>query len=333
MKLNSVLLCALVLTIPLLTSCEASSAAETETSADVTKTSHVHSYGAWDRNAQDHWQICECGETVSEKETHSLNEEDLCAVCGSVVCLYDDGGAYVYNPNEDGYIFRRTSYDSDGKIFNEEKSEFALDADGIPYESYNYSINYEFGYMYESTYNALGDILTRVMTDLNDGTVDNDRWERDYNEDGHIMWEKQYRNDFLIFETCDYKETQTDTYYVRYPETMIDYYGDGTKLVTVFGEFGMEISETEYTADGSVVTQTIYNRQFDDDGNTLYFEANTDGKLVSVEEYAYDEFGYTYISTQTEYNDDGTTTVTTYDAEGNTAYVIYAADGSIIEES
>lgn len=318
MKLNaSLLLLTMALALPAITAC----------------TSHTHAAAEYDRDPNGHWQICDCGESLSEPEAHTLDEESICTVCKNTVDVYEDGSVYIYNHNEYGEIPRTTYFAADGSMLSDERSEFALDAEGDPYTTYTYVMNYELNMEYECTYNEHGDILTRVMTDRSAGTTDNDRWEREYNADGQIMWEKQYRNDVLVSEISDYKQSESADYSVRYPEKMIDYYDDGTKFVTINGEWGMPVSETTYAADGSVITETTYVWEFDDAANTLDKQVFTDGVLVLDEDYAYDEYGYTYVSKQTEYREDGTSCVTEYYADGNSNYVVYSADGAVIEES
>lgn len=329
---NALLLLALALTLPVITACGTSDPQTNDTTADTAVTEHVHAASAYDRDTADHWQICSCGEIVSDKQAHTLNDENSCTVCNSVVEDFGDGNVYIYNYDENDELIRSSGYEN-GVLTYEVVSTYAENADGDWYENYTRSVDYANGMEIEATYNEYEDILTRVMRYTEDPSVINDRWEREYNEDGDVMWEKQYRDDVLISEISDYKQSESADYSVRYPEKMIDYYDDGTTFVTINGEWGMPVSETTYAADGSVITETTYVWEFDDAANTLDKQVFTDGVLVLDEDYAYDEYGYTYVSKQTEYREDGTSCVTEYYADGNSNYVVYAADGSVIEES
>ena len=347
MKLSAAFLATLLLTLPLLTACNTPAGGETgtdtaavsstgtaaDTSAVTDTAEHEHMFIEWDRNAETHWQVCGCGEPMTDPAEHTLDDDGFCSECGTTVEFSDDGSTYVYTANSNGDIYKYSSYDPDAAVRYEVYSIFSMDEDGNFFESYSHTVDNEGGYEYECTYNEYEDILTRVLTDANENTTDYDRWEYEYNEDGQPLWEKQYRNDVLIYEIPSYAEWEDDSMYMRYPETVIDYREDGTRLVTAYGDYGMTDSETEYAADDTVLTVITYQYEFDADGNVLHLQVFTDGTLTRDEVYAYDENGWTYLSVSTEYLEDGSYRVTTYYADGESDYVLYNADGAVIEES
>ena len=67
---------------------------------------HTHTPGEWDRDGENHWQVCACGEKMNVAP-HIL-EDVLCAECQSEVWRYEDGAADVYNYDEHLEIVRST---------------------------------------------------------------------------------------------------------------------------------------------------------------------------------------------------------------------------------
>jgi len=50
--------------------------ADTTVETQQTEANHTHTYGEWQKDATDHWKVCECG-TVSDKAKHTWQSETL----------------------------------------------------------------------------------------------------------------------------------------------------------------------------------------------------------------------------------------------------------------
>ena len=95
---------------------------------------HTHAPSAeWDRNVEEHWQICECGEKLDAAE-HSL-ENGNCTVCGTEI-QYDDGLVELFNSDEDGFYdencsySRWTIYDGAGNLVADWRYDYGKAEDG-----------------------------------------------------------------------------------------------------------------------------------------------------------------------------------------------------------
>lgn len=302
--------------------------AETETDAE---SEHVHTaVGGWDRDAKQHWQVCEDGEKMNVGE-HTLDEESICTVCGSMVEDYGDGQFIVNNHDEHGDTIRYTYYDADGSVVEEEFTEYGLDAEGNCYEKKTTQYNYSDEVVYISEYNEYGDQTSRTVTDLEGNVEQVDRFEREYNDEGEAIWEKTYTNDVLVWEITGYKVYEGEDYTMRYPEAVITYYEDGTKMVITYGDNGEVAKETTYNADGEVESEQTYTYETDAEGNWTSIKVYEGERLVKDTEYAVDADGYNYISKETEYREDGSKTVYEYDANGElVSESQYDAEGNLI---
>ena len=101
---------------------------------------------------------------------------------------------------------------------------------------------------------------------------------------------------------------------MRYPETVIEYYEDGTKLVSYSGELGEVETETLYNADGSVASVTRYVYETFEDGNWKRITVYKDDVMICDTEYVMDEeMGWSRKFMETEYHEDGSKTVFEYD--------------------
>lgn len=378
---------------------------------------HTHTAEeGWDRNAKEHWQVCECGEKM-EVAAHELDEMDICTVCGSEVWDFGDS-ADVYNYDENGNMLRSTSYDAEGNVVTETIREHTYDADGnvqqvtiytdgvlieeefyaagedgefylesimmyhedgskteneydengnvtymasynaddeIEHESWSEYAQTEDGEFYEAKvtesyedgtklvaeYNQYEDIVTRVMYDANGAVVYEERYEREYNEEGDPLWEKEYEDGVLIREIPYYISGSDEDMSWRCPGKTIDYYEDGTKLVTEYNENGDLGKEITYNADDSVESTVTYTYELVEDGEWTVEEhgkwnlikAYEDGVLISETRHKVSSEGWwTYKAQVIEYYEDGTKTVSEYDENQElVSETTYDAAGNVVE--
>ena len=245
---------------------------------------------------------------------------------------YQESGEYsVSQYDEYGDIVHWVQCAPDGTILYEDLYEYAFDDEGNRYKA-KYSETYEDGQSLLAHYNSLGDITYRAMY-LADGTLDReDVWEYGYNEADDALWQKQYSNGILVYEIVNYAEVTNEDYSMRYPEVVIYYNEDGSKLVETNGTDGNVASEVGYLADGTVSFSRAYVREYDEEGQPLRVQTFENDRLISDEEYAiHSEYGWSYLAKCTEYQEDGGCTVSEYDEnEALVSQTQYDAQGNVI---
>lgn len=225
----------------------------------------------------------------------------------------EDGSRFVNEFDEEGNIVVSLGYEADGTMTIEERSEYAYTEDGECYTAKTLGKDYITGIVYDCEYNQYGDILSRVKSDT-DGVVDyEERYEREYNEEGQRLWEKTYRDGRLVHEIVGYAVVENEYETIRYPETTITYFEDGTKLVSEYGENSEVATETYYKADGAVDRVVRHEYETDEVGNWTYIRMYENERLLSEQEYAIGEEGWNYVAKLTEYSEDGSKLVTEFD--------------------
>ena len=231
--------------------------------------------------------------------------------------MYYDGGCTVNEYDKYGNMVHMSDTDEAGNVEAESWYEYTMDADGGFYES-KYTERLPEGGKLEAQYNPMGDIIVRVWYDEAGNETRVDTWEYEYNEEGQDDWQKQYTDGVLVYEITGYGEYNGSDFSMRYPECIIEYYEDGTRLEQKYGSNGEVETETSYSAGGDVVEVLTYTYETYEDGNWKAIQVFNGDKLVQDKQYARtaDDSG-SYLETETVYNEDGTTTVTTYDEEGN----------------
>lgn len=374
------------------------------------ETSHVHSAtGEWDRNAQEHWHICACGEKL-DISAHTLDDTMVCTVCGSEIWDLGDGLFDVHTYDETGEILRSTSYDANGNVISESRHIYEYDADGNKvsgkyyendvllqldefsttedgenyltkgtsyqedgssfvneYDEQNhvtatyaydadgtlfYEVHTEYAYTEDGTcyeskstekdpvansilvaeYNEYGDLVNRTMTDADGRVTLDERYEREYDDDQNILWEKTYSGDMLTHEIVSYATSSDDSGEWRYPEKTIEYHEDGTKIVSVYGDNTEVATETYYKANGSVDYELTYQYETDNDGNWSSIKVYEGNRLISDASYAMSADGWSYKSQVTEYHEDGSSTVSKYNEDETlVSETNYDADGNILD--
>ena len=252
---------------------------------------------------------------LQNEDTYAANADGEYVLVKST--MYYDGGCTVNEYDEYGNMVHMSDTDEAGNVEAESWYEYTMDPDGGFYES-KYTERLPEGGKLEAQYNPMGDIIVRVWYDDAGNETRVDTWEYEYNEAGQSEWEKQYTDGVLVYEITGYGEYSNSEFSMRYPECVIEYYEDGTRLEQKYGSNGEIETETSYSAGGDVVEVLTYTYETDDDGNWKSIQVHNGDKLVIDKQYAQCSDGSgSYLETETVYNDDGTTTVTTYDEEGN----------------
>ena len=225
---------------------------------------------------------------------------------------YEDGGKTVVEYDFMGNITHAQHYNADGTMASESFSEYAYDDNGDSYEVRCTEIDAD-GSKWLAEYNQYEDVTLRQAWEP-DGTVKYiETFEYDYNEDGDRLWVKEYQNGTLIYEILGYAEvTDADGWY-RFPETTVDYYENGTKLVTFHGIDSEPAIKTWYNAAGEVVHELTFTYEYDNEGHRTRMLTYDEEELIMESVYKLDSSGWTYLALETEFRPDGTKLVREYD--------------------
>lgn len=227
---------------------------------------------------------------------------------------YNEDGSYFVNEyDEMGNVTAMYSYDAANVLAYEGLYEYALTADGESYESKTTECSHEQGYTFVCTYNEYEDLVTRAKYGEDEQLEYEERYDRDYNDEGQPLWERVYRNGVLVSEILRYAESENEFGWMRYPEETVDYYEDGSKLVLRYGENGEVSSEIRYTPDGTAEYIHNYVYATDENGNWDFIEIYEWDNLISRTEYDVSADGWSYKSKVTEWNKDGSYKVSEYD--------------------
>lgn len=193
---------------------------------------------------------------LDEEKTYALGEDGVYE--SKIIRYEEDGTRYVHEYDACGDLILWEVYDANGTLTTKSITEYAENEDGEHYEAKTTEYNYEEGEIYISEYNAYGDQTGRTITDMDGNVTRTDVFEHGYDENGDHTWIKNYTDGVLVKEYLDYTTYEEDDYSMRYPATIVEYYEDGSKLVTENGTDGNPEKETLYNADGTVESVTTY---------------------------------------------------------------------------
>lgn len=244
----------------------------------------------------------------------------------------EDGSSFVNEYDEENNIIAAYTYDADGTLLYETHTEYAYTEDGICYESKSTEKDTVANSILVAEYNEYGDLVSRTMTDADGQVTLDERYEREYDDDGNMLWEKTYSGDMLTYEIVSYASGSDDSSTWRYPEQTIVYNEDGTKVISFYGDNTEVETETYYNADGTVERELTYQYETDDDGNWSSIQVYDGEQLITNTEYALSADGWSYKAKVTEYHEDGTTTVSEYtEDETLVLETKYDSDGKVID--
>jgi hypothetical protein len=105
---------------------------------------HTHTGGQWDRDAGQHWKLCDCGEKL-DAGSHEMDDEGICAICGSQIWDHGDNvieyRAWEFLYDQEGYLEWECEYDAQGKV-NEVHYARATDDDGSDWSYVHFYTEY-----------------------------------------------------------------------------------------------------------------------------------------------------------------------------------------------
>lgn len=246
----------------------------TEPTTPPTEPAHTHvASSLWSVDKDGHWKVCQdCGE-ILDAAAHTL-VDDCCSECNAEVYVYDDW-ASVYLCNEFGDVIlsldyedgilvctqtNEYTYDNAGNLLTatcytdgqlSSYAEFLLDDDGFSYVAKETNYNEDGSYDYNEydqwfnntlylSYDADGTLLYSLRTQY---TCD------DY---GTVLYQKAFENDVLTYE-MEYAVFEDEDGYFTYCSKEIEYFEDGSKLITEYNELGDILSQIAYDADGNPI--------------------------------------------------------------------------------
>lgn len=287
---------------------------------------HTHTAGSYEADLENHWQVCEEDGEKMESEAHTLDESDYCEICNKSVYDFGDGTYGVYSYDEQGALCLDEYYNEDGSLISYYRYEYDYDENAVVTASrfYIYDPGYygedevlfeeavylpcendEYGecYQAESTtyyedggkscteYAENSDIIRVVEYDAEGNEVRTERYEYEQDEQGERSYMAVYTDDVLSYEE----------FYVPGPSG----FNDMTKQVY-------------YEEDGSVMSTSEYEYEYDDEGNLLHYTIYDNGVPKWESIYELDDEGWAYLAKEIEYDENGELIgETKYDAEGN----------------
>lgn len=345
-------------------SAESSSSSETEessssaTESETTTTDHNHvAVGAWDRNATEHWQLCEDGEKFNVG-VHTLNEESTCTVCNSYFMQWDDHSVSIYDKDSHGETVRCTVYDADGNVEYEAINDIVYDDGNKVFEK-----TYENGILTgETSYNANGDILFNVFYQEDGNQILREEYEYAVNEDGESYIGKYTVYDYEegcvdVVETNDHGEVvswqsldlEGNEIFCRIFEYAVDENGDcyeskitttdyesGLIYVSEYNVFGDSTIDQIFDLEGNLQTECVWEYTYDENGEYENVKEYIDGRLVfeilSFETYVGEDYFERYPAITVEYLEDGSTTRIEYNRDGSCTVFEYDAQGNLVSQ-
>lgn len=291
---------------------------------------HTHTGGQWDRDAGQHWKLCDCGEKL-DAGSHEMDDEGICAICGSQIWDHGDN-VIVIDFDERGNFARITYYDKNGKMESEDIRRNTYDEKGKLTATKYYNAA---GLYQEDFFSPDGEgnlVTVKSVSYTEDG-----RTEEEYDENGSITSLRCYEGDELTVQTLFTNEYCVD-------ETLCPWL---MRTVARHTHTGL-VETTEYNAEGNMMLHCVEDSQ----GNVIEYRAweflyDQEGYLEWECEYdaqgkvnevhyarATDDDGsdWSYVHFYTEYFPDGSKTVTeNNEYEEPIQITIYDAAGKIVE--
>ena len=194
---------------------------------------------------------CDTFEQGVLMEESEYTTESGMSVLTKSTSYYDDGSWFVNEYDEIGNVTTLLSYDAEGNLVLEGHYEFKTDAEGASYNSKS-TEHYDDGTRSVAEYNEYGDNISRILYDA-DGNVEVEEiYEWEYDEEGNWLFGKTYENGVLTKEIT-FATGQDDYGWWTYPETVVEYFEDGSRTVSKYDVNDELISEITYDAAGNIV--------------------------------------------------------------------------------
>lgn len=290
--------------------------------------SHTHQTSSvWEADFSNHWKVCsDCGQSVDES-THTPDDFGICTICGAQLVDWGESKS-VYQFNENGDPLMLADYDADGTILTETRYTYEYDTDGNLLRSFAKTD----GVLTEEyTYTVMDGMHTvsQYISYLEDGS----KFAGDYDAYGNVIRSISYdaEGNVVVQTDSEYALSVDDQWYEAVLTTTE---ADGSKTVSELSEYGDQTSMTSYDADGNVLDTYTWEYTYNDAGNWQTIKYYCDHVLTTDTVYATvdtEDGSITYPETITEYEADGSKTVTVYDENDSVIQQThYDADGNEI---
>jgi len=292
---------------------------------------HTHApLEGWDRNATEHWRNCECGEKL-DAAVHTLDDLNVCTICGSEILDWGDGTFNVYDYDETGATIRDSSFSKGGELLME--------------------------YVYDREYDAEGNLVTEkvlvdgvLCTEASYTTDENGTWQTgytdyyedgskdiiEYNVDGEIT-HSQHLNADGVMEL----ETFTEYAYTDdgeiYGAKNTEVAADGEKWYAEYNQYEDVTLRRNWAPDGTLTYFEEYEYGYNDEGDRTWVKEYRDGRLIyEILGYmeVYDDYGYSrFPETTVEYYENDTKLVIVNGVDSEPAIKTwYNAAGEVVHE-
>lgn len=269
----------------------------------------------WERNIQFHWQVNEAGERM-HMEAHALDDALYCAVCGSEVWDWGDGGGDVSNFDDHGNLLRYSSFEADGTMTYDSAHIITYDENGVMIKDQEYLNGIMYG---EYTYAAGPEgfpIPVTMFYFYEDGSGAKCWFDAQGNE---VRMESYDEQGMLISETIR-EYAQDEEGWTFEAKTTIRFV-EGEEFYTEYNRYGDETRKIYTEADGTVWLDRTYEYEYQD-GTKVLCKVYEDGMLVR--ESFYDENGFNVKDI--EYQEDGSFTEVFYDEEDDGGFWDFFGD-------
>lgn len=170
----------------------------------------------------------------------------------SVRGFNDDGTESAYLCDEYGNIVSAKVTNAEGEVIFDEAYTYTYDKEGMPVYTIQKSV-FEDGSVFYLETDAMGNRVIEAQYNPDGSLVYEYKFLYEYDEHGRMTKEITTEDGAPIFESrYAYSSDPYDLW--GYQCMTIDYFEDGSKIVSELDEFGDIIKETTYDADGSIAS-------------------------------------------------------------------------------
>lgn len=281
----------------------------------------------WNADLNQHWKNCIQCDAAMDYADHDLDDAGICSVCGAQICDWGDSKS-LFLFTEDDDPLKLVDYDADGNVTSELFYSYTYDEDG----NMTYSATLTDGVLTSESNYIMVDgerMVSQCTTYLDDGS----KSVSDYDENGNEICV----TDYLANGS---KGTVWESMYAQdgdgqwYECSSVITEADGSRVESTYSQEGDQTSAASYDAQGNFLFDHRWEYTYDDDGNwqtrIMYYNGVLTEEILFATETD-DGGSITYPATVTEYQEDGSKTVTCYDIHDNIlSQTHFDADGNEI---
>lgn len=250
----------------------------------------------------------------------------------SFTSFMSDGEKSVYEYDENEFITAIKTVNAEDTVVYEEIYEYKTDKNGNQYNSVITQNNFELGTVSVFEMSENGDMIMSVEKDLDGNIIYEDRYDREYDENGNKVCEKHYIDGKLVHEVIEYIYSEDGNW--GFPKKEIEYTEDGLTKIFDYNDHGELILEKDYDENGNVIYYFVGEYEYNEDGIMLSKKTYKNGSLSTEEYFKTTEDGWTYTESETVYYPElGNAFKSIYNEFGDQiGRIIYDADDNIVSE-